>query len=295
MKNIVAVVVTYNPNSNINKLINSLENQVGTIIVVDNGSSQKDFLNDTLSPSLEIIELPTNLGIAAAQNIGIVKGLAKKTDYFVFFDQDSQIENNMIASLHESFEEITKTAKLAAVGPVFYDPDYNFIYPQIKLKPIFGRERIIPTCEEYPIEVSFIISSGTFTSAEAISDIGMMNEDLFIDYVDTEWCLRALDKEYKFYALPNVKMAHTIGDDKIKFLLWNLPVHSPWRRYFRMRNMYILFSLHYVPLSMKIREFIVNSIHQILIILSRPNKISYIRYWMTSQIHGVKYLFTKKI
>lgn len=43
MKNIVAVVVTYNPNSNINKLINSLENQVGTIIVVDNGSSQKDF------------------------------------------------------------------------------------------------------------------------------------------------------------------------------------------------------------------------------------------------------------
>lgn len=143
--------------------------------------------------------------------------------------------------------------------------------------------------------MSFIISSGTFTSAEAISDIGMMNEDLFIDYVDTEWCLRALDKEYKFYALPNVKMAHTIGDDKIKFLLWNLPVHSPWRRYFRMRNMYVLFSLHYVPLSMKIREFIVNSIHQILIILSRPNKISYIRYWMTSQIHGVKYLFTKKI
>ncbi|MBK4314021.1 glycosyltransferase, partial [Enterobacter hormaechei] len=113
------------PNSNINKLINSLENQVGTIIVVDNGSSQKDILNDNLSPSLEIIELPTNLGIAAAQNIGIVKGLAKKTDYFVFFDQDSQIENNMIASLHESFEEITKTAKLAAVGPVFYDPDYN--------------------------------------------------------------------------------------------------------------------------------------------------------------------------
>ncbi|MFU2185313.1 glycosyltransferase [Enterobacter hormaechei] len=62
MKNIVAVVVTYNPNSNINKLINSLENQVGTIIVVDNGSSQKDFLIDNLSPSLEVIELPTNLG-----------------------------------------------------------------------------------------------------------------------------------------------------------------------------------------------------------------------------------------
>lgn len=112
-------MVTYNPNSNINKLINSLENQVGTIIVVDNGSSQKDFLIDNLSPSLEVIELPTNLGIAAAQNIGIIKGLDKKTDYFVFFDQDSQIENNMIAALHESFEEIIKTSKLAAVGPVF--------------------------------------------------------------------------------------------------------------------------------------------------------------------------------
>lgn len=295
MKNIIAVVVTYNPTINLGKLISSLENQVKKIIVVDNGSSKKEFLVDNSSTSIELITLPNNLGIAAAQNIGIIKGIEEKTDYFVFFDQDSQIKSDMIVGLQDSFEEISKSTKLAAVGPVFYDPDYNFIYPQIKLKPILGRERIIPSDNEDPIEVSFIISSGTFTSAEVINDIGLMNEELFIDYVDTEWCLRALDKKYKFYALPKVKMAHTIGDDKIKFLLWNLPVHSPWRRYFRMRNMYVLFSLKYVPFSMKFREFFINSAHQFLIIMSRPKKISYIRYWASSQIHGIRYLFTKKL
>ena len=40
-----------------------------------------------------------NQGIAAAQNIGILKGLENKAEYFVFFDQDSQIQKDMIEAL----------------------------------------------------------------------------------------------------------------------------------------------------------------------------------------------------
>lgn len=295
MKKIIAVIVTYNPTDNINKLIYSLQPQVAQIILVDNGSENSNFLSENLMNKVDLIILPGNQGIAAAQNIGILKGLENKAEYFVFFDQDSQIQKDMIEALFYGFERISKKVKLAAVGPIFYDPDYDFIYPQIKLKKFIGRDRIIPKEDDEAIEVSFIISSGTFTSAKAIDNIGLMNPDLFIDYVDTEWCLRAGAQGYKFYALPSVKMAHTIGDDKIKFLFWNLPVHSPWRRYFRMRNMFVLFSLKYVPISMKIREFITNTAHQLLIIISRPQRLNYIKYWMLSQMHGLRYILTKKL
>lgn len=133
-----------------------------------------------------------------------------------------------------------------------------------------------------------------FTSVSVLDDIGTMNEDFFIDYVDTEWCLRALGHGYEIYADTNVCMKHTIGDNNIKFLVWKLPVHSALRRYYRMRNMYYLFGMKHVPFLMKCREFITNNIHQLLITLASKQKNHYIKYWVKSQCDGVKYFLTKR-
>ncbi len=291
----VAVVVTFNPvKDNINRLIHDLLPQVSRIYIIDNGSKDPSFLISESNDAITFICLKDNVGIAEAQNIGIREAFKNAAEFFVFFDQDSSIEENMVNKLYLNFRKLSNNYKVGAVGPVFYNQKHGFIYPQIKLKKPFGRERIIPDEYSEPLSVSFIISSGTFTSRNVIEDVGLMNSDLFIDYVDTEWCLRASAMGYQFYALPEVKMMHSIGDNKIKFLRHNLPVHSPWRRYFRMRNMYILFSLNYIPLSLKVREFFINNAHQIIIILTQKNKLSYLKYWYKSQLDGIHLMHSKK-
>jgi rhamnosyltransferase len=63
-----------------------------------------------------------------------------------------------------------------------------------------------------------------------------MRENYFIDYVDTEWCIRAEAMGYKNYVSSKAVMKHAIGDNILKFKYFNVPVHSPFRRYYRVRN-----------------------------------------------------------
>lgn len=61
---------------------------------------------------------------------------------------------------------------------------------------------------------------------------------IFIDYVDTEWCFRALSKGYKLYMSEKAVMRHSVGDDTINLLNFKIPVHSGYRRYYRVRNLF---------------------------------------------------------
>lgn len=294
MYKINAIIVTFNPdNKNINMLVECLSHQVERVCIVDNASNNNDFLNAKNAGYVDFIKLSDNLGIAKAQNLGIDQCICNGAEYLVFFDQDSRITPDFVLGLHQAFSSLSTKDSVAAVGPIFFNQKYNFAYPQIKLKKWGGRKKIIPIKNESPIEVSFIISSGTFTTVDVLNRVGLMKDEFFIDYVDTEWCLRAISFGYKFFVIPKVQMIHTIGDDKIKFLLWNLPVHSPWRRYFRMRNMFYLFTFKYVPVSLKFREFIINNLHQCILIICKKDKKKYLSYWLKSFIDGIKILINK--
>ncbi|MDW8847217.1 glycosyltransferase family 2 protein [Erwinia sp. MMLR14_017] len=287
---IAAIVVTYEPSDGVSTLLNSLSGQVDNIIIIDNNSANFVIEN---SNHTHFIRLPKNEGIASAQNHGIILAEKLDHDFVVFFDQDSIVPEGMISDLFTNYINLEETGiKLAAVGPIFQDYRFKFIYPQIKLDGKGVRTRITPEKNSPPFEVSFIISSGSLMKLEVLKKIGLMKSEYFIDYVDTEWCMRAGHEGYKIYSIPTSRMDHAIGDDNIVFLKYKLPVHSPWRRYYRMRNMYYLFKLPYIPVLMKLREFIINNAHQLLLIFFSPGKrISYLKYWFKSQIDGLKILF----
>jgi rhamnosyltransferase len=50
-------------------------------------------------------------------------------------------------------------------------------------------------------EVDHVIASGCLIPATALQAVGWMREDFFIDWVDTEWCLRARDRGYRIYGV----------------------------------------------------------------------------------------------
>jgi rhamnosyltransferase len=88
----------------------------------------------------------------------------------------------------------------------------------------------------------------------AIDDIGLMDEGLFIDHVDTEWFLRAKSKGYQAFGVCGAVMQHGLGEQTHQVSLLtargrgrqrNVPQHKPFRYYYIFRNSILLYKRNY--------------------------------------------------
>ncbi|NBA24204.1 rhamnosyltransferase [Aeromonas caviae] len=276
---IYAVIVTYNPEEEkLKSLISSLMSSGVYPVVVDNASSLLCAL------PCKVIQLDSNYGIAKAQNIGVDYILSVDTNAsaVVFFDQDSSISDDVfISKLYEPI--LNNRTKISA--PVFIDQACGFTYPIVEIKKLGNRVKHYPSPDAAEFNVNCVISSGTMVEVSALKKIGFMIEGLFIDYVDTEWCLRAYSMGFDILIVPSARMKHSIGDKTIKFGSFYIPKHSPTRRYYRIRNAFYLLRMSHVPKIMSCREIIFSIMHQtILISLSKSER----RAYLNSLLRGVR-------
>lgn len=235
---IYAVIVTYNPDLvNLARLLERLQPQLDQIVVVDNASSGSAAKLSQLVSAAQavLIENPSNLGIAEALNQGSAIARESRADHLLFLDQDSLPAENMVASLLDAFESKQRQGiSVAAVGPSYTDVKGQHASPFVRLDGL--RLRRVECAEHQTVCVDHLISSGSLLSMPALADIGGMESDLFIDYVDTEWCLRAKSKGYQLYGVADAKMSHDLGDGTVSFMGRKLPLHSPLRHYYLLRN-----------------------------------------------------------
>jgi len=221
----------YKPNITIlEKCINSLISQLNNLIIVDNTPGKCEFIEQFKSlPNIEIIVLNDNYGIAYAQNIGIKKALEENAEYILFSDQDTIYPPDFVEKMLECFKE----NKVAAAGPLFVDAHTGKIQFFIK-KGILGFKKINPKAGKH--EILQLIASGTIINAKFISEIGLMKEDLFIDWVDMEWCWRAIKSGYKIIGNADVIIEHRLGESPKNIGIKVLPQRSPLRHYYITRN-----------------------------------------------------------
>lgn len=285
-RRIYAVIVTYNPElKNLNKLVTDLSEQNCHIVVVDN--SNKNIIPEDLfvhHENCKVFRLGKNEGIAKAQNIGIKHALDDSANKIIFFDQDSCIQSGFIEDLAAYMD----STAAQIVGPAFIDRDKSHYYPICNIKKNGLREKIHVTDSKTPFTTSVTISSGTMVSKEVFEIVGLMDEGLFIDYVDTEWCLRCFKHNILVHIVPGIKMIHAIGDKSIRIAGVNVPVHSPLRRYYRVRNAFLLLRNRNVPLLLTMREIVFSFIHTVIIVCTQKNKKEYIKYYVRALIDGIK-------
>ena len=290
--NISVIIVTFNPDINkLSSLLDFILFENINIIIVDNNSKNSDEIRELLKKSslIDVEVVGENKGIAYAQNLGIKISTNKNSDYVLFFDQDSSIDSNFISNLYLEFIDLkNKNINIAAIGPRFIDEKRKFYFPALKLNEYNLIEKINVENITTPKEVSVLISSGSLVSIESLSKIGVMREEFFIDFVDTEWCFRALSKGYKIFVSSSAIMKHSIGDDTIEILTFKIPVHSGYRRYYRIRNLFFMWKLPYIPKELVIKLMISNFFHQILLFTLKDKKIDYIRYYWKAVKDGFK-------
>jgi rhamnosyltransferase len=249
-----SIVITFNPDrENLLRLLDKTEHQLNWVLVVDNGSQEDiDQWLEVTRENVEFIPLKENLGIAQAQNIGIRRAKELGADYVVLFDQDSNPEPTTLPGLVTALEKLLREGhQVGCVGPRYVDSRQNNPTPFIRVEGL----RLVRTscdCQSEVVPVDHLIASGSLIPIKTLDIVGGMKEELFIDYVDLEWCERALAMGYQTYGVCSAKMDHALGDEPIQFLGTAYPARSPLRHYYMFRNAFWMYRQNYVRWNWKV-------------------------------------------
>jgi len=226
---VCGIVVTYNPDDSFEKGLSALRRQTGGVVIVDNGSQQECLQRlKTIAESYEIniIFNGTNLGIAAALNIGIKTAEERGFRWVLTMDQDSFPLEIMVEALIRAYSDCPFQKKIAAVGS-------GSCLHGVEVE----EEHYCRTTAW--AETSYVITSGTLLPVQIYNAVGPFRNEFFIDYVDIEWCLRARAAGYRIIKSTQTGMVHSIGYSRRHRFVWRKahPTHhAAWRRYYITRN-----------------------------------------------------------
>jgi rhamnosyltransferase len=293
-----SIIITYQPDTEIlSQLILGNLQFFNQVIIVDNGSINIDSIKKIVNgkKNIKLVELGINSGIATAQNIGLKCLDVEEDELIVFFDQDSSINSDFINLLQTEYDFLDNKYKNRIIlGPTFFNRTQKFEYPCIQFNKYGLRKKFFASNFSNCVEVSCIISSGMCVKKKIIDHIGYMKDELFIDYVDTEWCMRASSLGWKIFVSPNIRMEHEIGSQNIKILKWRIPVHTASRRYYRIRNSFYLLKYPYIPIALAMREIIFSVFHQLIHVVFMKNKLTLIKSMIKGILDGIHHVVCSK-
>jgi rhamnosyltransferase len=238
---VAAILVLYRPKLDLlERLICSVAEQVDWICVIDNTPNPDAELSGFLKryeARFSYFPMGENLGIATAQNVGIRKCLNASYSHLLLLDQDTALPAGALAALLAAERSLVKSGKqVAAVGPAFVD-EKNGKRSCAVHHQFFRIKRIpIHASEANPVETDFLIASGSLIRTSIMQRVGLMRDELFIDWVDAEWGLRARSLGYANYIVPGIVMKHSIGDLVANIFGREINLHDAARNYYIVRN-----------------------------------------------------------
>lgn len=243
---VCAVVVSYRPAVEIISNVIALLDQVDEVVIVDNGSgADTKVLLGRLSDysKVSVIYNQENLGIAAALNIGVSHAKAAGHQWVATFDQDSKVTPGMIKTMLQAYDTYPQKEKIAGLSPRYQNQATGQIATS---RSNSSSGDALPYAE-----VLVVMTSGNLLKLSVFDAIGNFNEALFIDHVDTEFCLRCAAQGYKILEVQDAILLHCIGfpaQHRIFGKLKTTTNHSSLRRYYIARNsiyVYKKFALTY--------------------------------------------------
>ncbi len=209
-----------------------------TIIVVDNGSTDDSVARIRAAhPEVLLFESEDNLGFSGGNNIGIRHALETGTDYIWLLNNDARPAPDALCAL------VTKAGSdktIGAVASICYYADapstvQSWAGSRINLWIGYVRLSTEPHGDDW-----FHSLSGTsmLIPRSAIEDVGLLDEDFFLYWEDTEFCLRLRKKGWRIAAAPNSRVLHKVngstGGNKIVLDRYHtasglrlLSLHSP--------------------------------------------------------------------
>jgi len=225
---ILAVIVSFNPAERLCESIRRLKGQVGTILVVDNGSSREslDRLRALrLEHEFELHELGLNKGVGYALNLGLRKAQERGVEWLLTMDQDSLPDSKMVSRML-AYARLHPLAM--SLSPILTDSA--------------GKEQTALVGS-----VKYAITSGNLVHMSVFSKTGKYNDSYFIDCIDFEFSLRVRNFGFEIHKVEGARMGHEVGETRRipPSLQRFYTQHTPIRRYYSFRNLILLARDHF--------------------------------------------------
>ena len=217
-----AVVIWFHPTNQHVAHIQEYTSAIKQVYIVDNSEEDHSSLAAGITNG---VYLPngTNKGIASALNTGYEHAIKDGMKWIIAFDQDSRIP----ASLLTDFLHLCESCDIPNVGIFAPYPYYGNDLPN---KNVTYEKR------------DLVIISGTLMSAETYLQVGRFRDDLFIDLVDEEYCLRLKRHGKEIVMVNSIVMEHSLGNGMITtpFLHHRFVEHNALRHYYIVRNTLVM-------------------------------------------------------
>lgn len=206
-----AVVVTYFPDSEFPSRLAAILREIPACIVVDNTTDPTVRANlAALCTRLdcEFLAQPDNTGLGTALNAGFAIHAARGAREVVAFDQDSTPQPGFASALLNTRRAVKG---LGVIGANWQDqgrPGSPSLHLRRHLLPPFFRRSAARTDL---FDVTCVITSGTLFDVALWRELGGFDTGLFLDLVDTDFCLRTRAAGRAVGVSATARLAHRRG------------------------------------------------------------------------------------
>ncbi len=251
---ISTIIVNYNAGAGLVSCIQSVIDQVGEVILVDNASrdnsialAEVQFAGDA---RLRVIRNDTNLGFAAACNIG---ARAAQYPYWFFLNPDCICTDGSVAEL---YRVLTANPDTGMVGGLLLNLDGSEQAGGRRLTPTpsrtlvsaFGLRGFAKRWPELlvdfnlhqqplpdaPISVEAISGACMLVKPEAVAEVGLWDDEYFLHCEDLDWCMRFVRAGWDILFVPSAPITHVQGvcsKSRPLFVEWHK--HRGMTRFYR--------------------------------------------------------------
>lgn len=229
MENVFGVVILYNPTDEIAQHIRTYLSKVEKLYVFDNSEDIVNRNLEDLGDRVVVIADGVNRGISERLNAAAEMAIAANGEWLLTMDQDSFFAEASLGQYMQCLEHFTDKENVGMFGVEYEKKSTDY------------------DCETE--DTTNLITSGSMVNLKLFQKIGGFDEQLFIDEVDAEYCLRSNQKDYKTVKFKNVILNHSLGVVSQHRSLKNFKstprtLHSPLRVYYMVRNFLYIANLY---------------------------------------------------
>ncbi|QKJ64403.1 glycosyltransferase family 2 protein [Flavobacterium sp. M31R6] len=227
---VAVILINYNSSEHSINCIHSILKNTSDrlnfqIIITDNASEEKDYLNlkkfcdQENNPNIKLYRSNINTGFGGGNMHGVQFANA---NYLAFLNNDTLLLNDCLSILKKFLEENKNTG---IVGGQAYKEDGTFMlcsdHFASPYTEIFGKkilEKLNPKkypkskrLYDNPTRVNYITGSFMFMRTEDFNEIGGFDTNIFLYHEESDLCKRLLNISKLAYLIPDAKFIHLHG------------------------------------------------------------------------------------
>ena len=247
-KKVGIVICNYNKEKEVLECIQCILESKFTdydLYVVDNGSTDHSVeqIQKNYPTEVTLLVNTENLGGSGGFNTGLRLVYEKGYPYVMCVDNDAMLDENAVGNLYQFLEMHPEAGMAGAKVYHLEAPDYVQQFGQTIDFKHFCTE--VPyfnaiedgTMPEY-LYVDAVAACSLMVRRTVIDQIGLMPEENFLYWDDTEWCYLCNQAGFKVASVGNAVALHAMGAKKE--LINTFPTYYAWRNW-------IVFFAKYVP------------------------------------------------